>query len=312
MTEPLLHLDIEGRAPDYRGKVREIFDLGERLLLVATDRLSAFDRILPTGIPGKGRILTAISAFWFRALEGILPTHFITDRVEEYPEPFRRHSAQLAGRSMLVRKARRLDIEAVVRGYLAGSGWKEYRASGAVCGVHLPPGLLEAARLPEPIFTPARKHDSGHDENITHREAVDLIGAEPAEDVKRLSLALYRNLARHAEAAGLILADTKFEFGWLGDRIGLIDEVGTPDSSRYWDAALYRPGGAPPSFDKQPVRDWLEASGWNRQSAAPELPAAVVARTIERYQEAARRLMGSGTDFRFQKGAAGEGGWTWS
>lgn len=313
MDEAVVSLESAGLRPTYRGKVREIFDLGDRLLLVATDRLSAFDCILPTGIPGKGRLLTAISVFWFRALEGILPTHFLTDQVSEFPEPFRSHEALLAGRSMLVRKARRIDVECVVRGYLAGSGLKDYRATGAVCGIALPAGLQEGEALPELIFTPARKNDSGHDENITISEAAALAGADTVAECRRLSLALYRNLARHAADAGLILADTKFEFGWLGESIGLIDEVGTPDSSRYWDAARYRPGSSPPSFDKQYVRDWLEASGWNKEPPAPALPDDVVARTLARYEEAAHRLIGGRSEFRFRPDVSGgEGAWRWS
>ena len=307
MTNPLLSIEIEGRQPDYRGKVREIFDLGDRLLLVATDRLSAFDCILPTGIPGKGAVLTGISRFWFQALEGVLPTHFLSTEVADYPAPFHRHAERLAARSMLVKKARRLDIEAVVRGYLAGSGWKDYRRDGAVCGVSLPAGLKEADRLPEPIFTPAAKNDTGHDENIPLARMIEIVGEARAEEVRRTSLALYRNMAAWSESRGVILADTKFEFGLVDDRLTLIDEVGTPDSSRYWDAALYRPGQSPPSFDKQFVRDWLERSGWNKEPPAPALPADVVAKTMERYQEAARRLTGARTPLHFS-----EARWNWT
>jgi phosphoribosylaminoimidazole-succinocarboxamide synthase len=214
---------------------------------------------------------------------------------------------ELAGRSMLVKKARRLDIEAVVRGYLAGSGWKDYRREGAVCGVSLPGGLKEADRLPEPIFTPAAKNDTGHDENIPLARMIEIVGEARAEEVRRTSLALYRNMAAWSESRGVILADTKFEFGLVDDRLTLIDEVGTPDSSRYWDAALYRPGQSPPSFDKQFVRDWLESSGWNKEPPAPALPADVVAKTVERYQEAARRLTGAEMPLHFS-----EARWNWT
>lgn len=306
MNNPLLAIEIPGCRPIIRGKVREVFDLGDRLLMVATDRLSAFDCVLPTGIPGKGRILTQLSAYWFRALEGVLPTHFLSDRVADYPEPFRRHPGVLEGRSMLVRKARRIDIECVVRGYLAGSGWAEYSQTGAICGIPLPPGLLEAEALPEPLFTPSTKSDAGHDENITFAEAVRRAGPEVAE-ARRLSLALYRNLAAHARERGVIIADTKFEFGLIDGRVTLIDEAGSPDSSRFWDRDAWRPGQTPESFDKQFVRDWLAASGWNRRPPAPALPEDVVARTAARYEEAARRLIDTAHPLRFQ-----ERGWSWS
>jgi phosphoribosylaminoimidazole-succinocarboxamide synthase len=290
VSNALRHTVIEGRAPDRSGKVRDLFDLGDTLLLVATDRLSAFDCVLPTPIPGKGRLLTALSVYWFRALEGVMPTHFVTDRVADFPAPFRDHPEILEGRSMLVRKADRIDIECVVRGYLAGSGWNDYRATGAVCGHVLPPGLGEAAKLEVPLFTPATKNDAGHDENIGEAEAERIAGSGYAE-ARRQSLALYRNLAAYMEPRGILLADTKFEFGWIDGRVALIDEVASPDSSRFWDRDRYRPGSSPESFDKQFVRDWLLASGWNRRPPAPELPDDIVAKTVARYEEAVRRLV---------------------
>jgi phosphoribosylaminoimidazole-succinocarboxamide synthase len=302
----LPELEIEGRRPDFRGKVRDVFDLGDRLLLIASDRLSAFDVILPTPIPGKGTILTRLSAFWFRALDGVMPTHFLTDRIDEFPEPFRRHADLLGGRSMLVRKARRIDIECVVRGYLAGSGWKEYEATGSVCGVPLPKGLRPADRLPEPIFTPATKNDSGHDENVSFEAALAAAGPD-LNEARRLSLALYRNLAAYTERRGILLADTKFEFGLIDDVVTLIDEVASPDSSRFWDRQKYRPGTSPESFDKQFVRDWLLSSGWNREPPGPPIPADVVARTAARYEEAARRLIDTEQPYPFR-----EGGWSWT
>lgn len=306
MYNALQNIEIDGHEPAYSGKVREVFDLGDRLLIVATDRLSAFDCILPTGIPGKGKVLSGLSSWWFRALEGVMPTHFITDRVEEYPQPFCRHPDLLAGRSMLVRRARRIDIECVVRGYLAGSGWKEYQAGGAVCGVPLPAGLVEADRLPGPIFTPALKNDAGHDENVPWERARAVAGPG-LDEARRLSLALYRNLARYMEPRGIILADTKFEFGLIGGQVALIDEVASPDSSRFWDATRYAPGRSPDSFDKQFVRDWLLQSGWNMEPPAPALPREIVARTVGRYEEAARRLIDEAHPLRFL-----DWGWQWS
>jgi len=306
MSNALTHIDIPG-CPVYRsGKVRDLWDLGDRLLIVASDRLSAFDCILPTGIPDKGILLTRLSVAWFQALEGVIPTHFLSDRVADFPDPFCRHEELLAGRSMLARKAERLDIEFVVRGYLAGSGWADYRRTGAISGHVLPTGLVESCRLPEVILTPAIKNDIGHDENVSEAEARARLGA-PYDEARRLSLALYRNMARHVESSGILLADTKFEFGLIDGEVTLIDEVGTPDSSRFWDRATYEPGRTPPSFDKQFVRDWLIASGWNRQPPAPSLPDEIVARTRARYEEAVRRIMDPAAppDFR-------GGGWSWS
>ena len=305
MSNVLSHIEIEGRKPVFSGKVREMFDLGDRLLIVATDRLSAFDVVLPTPIPDKGSVLTRLSSYWFKALDGILPHHFVTDRVAEFPAPFDAQRETLAGRAMLVRKARRIDVECVVRGYLAGSGWAEYQESGSVCGIELPAGLRQAERLPEPIFTPASKNDSGHDENISYDEAIRRAGPGMAE-ARRMSLALYRNLAGYAETKGLILADTKFEFGWIDGAVSLIDEVASPDSSRFWDRDRYHPGTSPESFDKQFVRDWLIASGWNRQPPGPEIPEDIVEKTAERYREAARRLIDERHPLCFAKG-----GWSW-
>ncbi|MDR5684345.1 MAG: phosphoribosylaminoimidazolesuccinocarboxamide synthase [Armatimonadota bacterium] len=278
-----------------RGKVRDIYDLGDRLLIAATDRLSAFDVVLPTPIPDRGRVLTQLSAFWFERTRPIVPNHMLTADPGEIARIVGDGAVALGamdGRAMLVRRARRIDFECVVRGYLAGSGWKDYRRSGAVCGVALPPGLVEGARLPEPIFTPATKNDRGHDENVPFAAMVASLGAEVASRLRDLSLALYRFIATWAFARGLICADTKFEFGWVGDEIVLIDEAGTPDSSRYWDRAAYEADGSMASFDKQFVRDYLERIGWNKEPPAPALPAEVVTATRDRYLEAYRRITG--------------------
>jgi phosphoribosylaminoimidazole-succinocarboxamide synthase len=280
---PLLH----------RGKVRETYAVGDdRLLLVATDRLSAFDVVFEQPIPDKGRLLTALSAFWFRRLDGLGPTHFLSTDAADLPEAAR--SPELAGRVTLARRAERIDAECVVRGYLAGSGWAEYRSSGEVGGHRLPAGLREADRLPEPIFTPSTKADVGHDENITRQRLGQMVGAELARELEERSLSLYRAGAERAAEVGLILADTKFEFGWIDGSVTLIDELLTPDSSRFWDAALYAPGASPASFDKQYVRDFVSASGWNREPPAPQLPAEVIAGTRERYVTAYQRLTGEG------------------
>lgn len=277
-----------------RGKVRDLYALEhDGLLLVATDRISAFDHVLATGIPDKGKILTQVSLFWFDLLKDIVPNHLIAANADDYPEPLRPYADQLRGRSMLVKRADMFPVECVARGYLSGSGWKEYQASGAVCGVKLPPGLVEGSRLPEPIYTPATKsQDGAHDENIPFAETEKLIGAEDAAELRRLTLEIYRRAAAHAESRGLILADTKFEFGRTEDRVILADEVLTPDSSRFWDAETWRPGGAQPSFDKQFVRDYLESIRWNKQAPAPALPEDVVERTRAKYVEAFRRLTG--------------------
>jgi len=276
-----------------RGKVRDLYAVDDALLLVATDRISAFDHVLATGIPGKGKILTQISLFWFDLLKNLVPNHLITARVAEFPAPLHRYADQLEGRSMLVRRARMFPVECVARGYLAGSGWKEYKASGRVCGITLPEGLLDGSRLPEPLFTPATKsQDGAHDENISFAETEDLLGTYAAGELRQLTLDIYRKAAEHAEARGLILADTKFEFGETADGIILADEVLTPDSSRFWEAATWKPGGPQPSFDKQFVRDYLESIHWDKQAPAPGLPTDVVQSTLAKYLEAFRRLTG--------------------
>lgn len=283
---------VPGRAPDYRGKVRDIYDLGDRLLLVATDRVSAYDVILNEGIPGKGRVLTQISRFWFETLRSIVPNHFVTTDVERFPKPFSDHPTLLEGRSMLGLKAKRWDVECVVRGYLAGSGWKEYQQSGAVCGVALPPGLRLSSRLPEPIFTPATKASEGHDENITFDRMVAIVGGEMAERLRDVSLAIYKAAAAHAAERGLILADTKFEFGEREGDVLWIDEALSPDSSRYWAIASYEEGSAQDSFDKQVIRDYLDSVRWDRNPPPPPLPEAVVEKAARRYEEAFTMITG--------------------
>jgi phosphoribosylaminoimidazole-succinocarboxamide synthase len=284
---PLLRSDIPG-VPVRRGKVRDVYDLGDRLVIVATDRLSAFDWVLPTPIPGKGRLLTQLTLFWLGRLGE--PNHLLGTEVDAIGPPFAGRG-ELAGRTMLVRKATVVPFECVVRGYLAGSGWAEYQRTGAVCGVPLPPRLRESDGLPEPIFTPATKAEAGHDQNVTFAVVAEAIGDELAAELRDRSIATYRRAAEHAAARGIILADTKFEWGRLPDgSVILIDEVLTPDSSRFWPADQYHPGGRPPSFDKQFVRDWLEASGWDKLSPPPPLPPDVVERTAAKYQEAYDRL----------------------
>ncbi len=278
-----------------RGKVRDLYAVGDALLLVATDRISAFDHVLASGIPGKGKVLTQISLFWFELLRGLVPNHLITAEVSEYPAELRAYTDQLAGRSMLVQRAKMFPVECVARGFLAGSGWKEYQASGTVCGIPLPEGLEDGSRLPQAIFTPATKsQDGAHDENISFEATEAVVGAEDAAELRRLTLAIYERARAHAESRGLILADTKFEFGRTAEGIILADEVLTPDSSRYWDAENWKPGGAQPSFDKQYVRDYLESIRWNKQAPAPGLPDEVVEQTLEKYAEAYRRLTGHG------------------
>lgn len=281
--------------PVRRGKVRDVYDLGDALLIVATDRISAFDCVMPNGIPDKGRILTALSLFWFGKLRQFdIPIHVIASEVPDYPEAVRPYSDQLAGRSMLVRKATVVPIECVARGYLAGSGWKEYQQTQTVCGVKLPPGLRQCDKLPEPIFTPATKEESGHDINISFEEAEDRIGHGMAERLRDLTLRIYGWAADYARHRGVIIADTKFEFGTLPDgTILLIDEVLTPDSSRFWPAGQYEPGHDQPSFDKQFVRNWLESQPWDKRPPAPALPPDVVAGTRQRYVEAYELLTGT-------------------
>jgi len=276
-----------------RGKVRDLYAVGDALLLVATDRISAFDHVLGSGIPDKGRILTQISLFWFEMLKPIVPNHLITADVKEFPAILQPYCDQLAGRSMLVKRAAMFPVECVVRGYLAGSGWKEYKESGTVCGIKLPPGLQDGSRLPAPIFTPATKsRDGEHDENIPYSSVENLVGAQEAAELRRLTLKIYQRAVEHAESRGLILADTKFEFGKIDGGIILADEVLTPDSSRFWEGKAWKPGGAQPSFDKQFVRDYLEEIRWNKQAPAPSLPDEVVERTRQKYLEAFSRLTG--------------------
>lgn len=292
-SEPLLQIDLPGIRKLKSGKVREIFDLGDRLLLVATDRISAFDCIMPNGIPRKGEVLTQISHFWFDRFASSIPNHRYLRAQDPLPASLQPWAKQLAGRSMIVKKAQPLAIECVVRGYLAGSGWKEYRQSQTVCGIPLPGGLRECSELPQPIFTPATKAESGHDENIPFETAAKIVGAEIAEQAKATSLQIYESARSYARERGILIADTKFEFGIYEGQLILIDEVLTPDSSRFWPAADYQPGRAQPSFDKQFVRDYLETLDWDKTPPAPALPPDVVARTQAKYLDAYHRLTGT-------------------
>jgi phosphoribosylaminoimidazole-succinocarboxamide synthase len=293
LAPPILQTTLAGRRPDRQGKVRDIYDFGDRLLIVASDRISAFDYVLGSGIPDKGKVLTQISTFWFEKTRGIVPNHLVSVDPADFPAEARACAELLSGRSMLVTRTEPLPVECVARGYLSGSGWKDYVATGEVCGIALPRGLRESDRLPAPIFTPATKAQSGHDINISEADAARLVGAEVLSRVRDLTLRLYAEGSRHAEQCGIIVADTKFEFGLLpsGDVL-LIDEVLTPDSSRFWPKDGYAPGGAQPSFDKQFVRDYLERIRWNKQPPVPSLPDEVVAKTREKYVEAYRRLAG--------------------
>ncbi|MEN6630822.1 MAG: phosphoribosylaminoimidazolesuccinocarboxamide synthase [Candidatus Polarisedimenticolia bacterium] len=277
-----------------RGKVRDIYDLGDRLLLIATDRISAFDVVLPQPVPDKGKVLHQVSLFWFDHFKDVVPNHIAAGRVDDFPPELRAHREVLAGRTALVRKAKMFPIECVARGYLSGSGWKEYRNSGTVCGVKLPAGLKESDKLPEPIFTPSTKAETGHDENIDFERAAGIVGREAATTLRDLTLSLYAKAADFARGKGIVIADTKFEFGVIDGRVALCDEVLTPDSSRFWPADQYKPGGPQPSFDKQFVRDWLESIHWNKQPPAPSLPAEVIEGTRARYVEALRILSGHG------------------
>ena len=290
--EPLLTLDLPGIPKVKSGKVREVFDLGQYLLFVATDRISAFDCIMPNGIPNKGKALTQMSHYWFDETESIIKNHRVARADVPLPQELKPFETKLAGRSMIVLKAKPLAIECVVRGYLAGSGWKEYKKSQSVCGVALPPGLLESSELPEPIFTPSTKAEEGHDENISFEQAEKIVGADIARKVRDASIKLYSWARDHARKRGIIIADTKFEFGLLDGEVILIDEVLTPDSSRFWPMSEYQSGRGQSSFDKQFVRDYLENLGWNKQPPAPKLPADVVAKTAEKYAEAYRCLTG--------------------
>ncbi|MBV9300920.1 MAG: phosphoribosylaminoimidazolesuccinocarboxamide synthase [Acidobacteriaceae bacterium] len=275
-----------------RGKVRDVYDLGDALLFIATDRISAFDCVLASGIPCKGRVLNQMSLFWFEFLRDTVPSHLLTADPAEYPRKLTKHRRMLTGRSMLVRKARMIEFECVARGYLAGSGWKEYTAQGTVCGIPLPSGLREGDRLPDPIFTPATKADTGHDTNVPFKYVANVLGLELAGQLRDFTLQIYERAAAYALKRGIILADTKFEFGFVGDELVLGDEVLTPDSSRYWPADSHRPGGPQLSFDKQYVRDYLETLNWNKQPPAPALPNNVVHKTSEKYEEAYTRLTG--------------------
>jgi len=292
MDGPLLHVDLPGVQKLKSGKVRDIFHLGDRLLFVATDRISAFDCIMPNGIPRKGEVLTQISYFWFAQTESFQPNHLISHANDPLPANLQPFASKLARRSMLVKKAKPLAIECVVRGYLAGSGWKEYRETQTVCGIKLPAGLKESSELPEPIFTPATKAESGHDENISFAHAARIVGDDVAERARSASLKIYNFARDYARLRGIIIADTKFEFGELDGKLILIDEVLTPDSSRFWPADEYQPGKSQPSFDKQFVRDYLETLDWNKTPPAPALPPEVVAKTQAKYLEAYERLTG--------------------
>jgi len=291
-NEPLLKLELPGIKKLKSGKVREVFDLGDRLLFVASDRISAFDCVLPNGIPRKGEVLTQISYFWFAQTAGIVPNHLASRADEPIPPDLQQYSAQLGRRSMLVKKTEPLAIECVVRGYLSGSGWKDYQKTGCVCGIQLPAGLRDSSRLAQPVFTPATKAETGHDENISFEEACKIVGRDIAEQARDLSLKIYTFAADYALKRGLIIADTKFEFGLLDGKLILIDEVLTPDSSRFWPADKYEEGRGQPSFDKQIVRDYLETLSWNKQPPAPALPPEVIAQTTAKYLEAYERLTG--------------------
>jgi phosphoribosylaminoimidazole-succinocarboxamide synthase len=288
----MLQSDLAAMPLYARGKVRDIYEAGDDLLFVASDRISAFDHVLASGIPDKGKVLTQLSLFWFDYLRDVVPNHAITANVDEYPEPVRFFADELRGRSMLVRRAKMFPVECVARGYLSGSGWKEYRETQAICGIALPAGLRESDRLPEPIFTPATKAESGHDINISFSEVERIVGSETAAKLRDLTLTIYNKAAAHAESRGIIVADTKFEFGLVNGNIVLADEALTPDSSRFWPAETYEPGGPQLSYDKQFVRDYLESIHWDKQPPAPALPADVIAKTREKYVQAYRQLSG--------------------
>ena len=292
MPEPLLETNLEGLKLFNRGKVRDIYDLGEHILIVTTDRISAYDSILGSGIPWKGKVLTKLTEFWLAYLADLTENHLVTTDVDEMGAEAAPHKELLRGRSMLVKRAEVIPVECVVRGYLAGSGWREYREQGAVCGIKLPPGLQEADKLPEPIFTPATKAESGHDVNISMDEAVEMAGEQTAEELRSRSLAIYAKASEYAAGRGVLISDTKFEWGRCDGVLTLIDEVLTPDSSRFWPAGTYSPGASQLSYDKQYVRDWLDQSGWNHEPPAPALPQEVVEKTAERYLTACRQLAG--------------------
>lgn len=288
----LLSTDFKDLKLFRRGKVRDVYDLGDKLLIVSTDRISCFDVVLPSGIPYKGKVLTSISCFWFDFIKSIVPHHFITADINKYPKELEKYKSELAGRSMLVKKTKSLPVECIVRGYLSGSGWKEYREKQSICGIRLPVGLTESDKLPEVIFTPSTKEDKGHDLNVNQKHVEGLIGKEIAEEIKRLSIAIYKKASEYAGDKGIIIADTKFEFGLSGEEIIIIDEVLTPDSSRFWPKDQYQPGRSQMSFDKQFVRDYLESIDWNKLPPAPILPADIIEKTSQKYLEAYQRLTG--------------------
>lgn len=290
-----------------RGKVRDVYDLKDRLLVISTDRISCFDVVLPTCIPGKGEILTQLSLFWFEFTKDIIPNHFISANVEDYPLELRKHADILKSRSMLVKKAEPFPVECVVRGYLSGSGWKEYQETQSVCGIRLPGGLRESAKLPAPIFTPATKEEVGHDINVSQEFVEKKLGIEVTGKLRQASIAIYERASRYAETKGIIIADTKFEFGLYNNEIILIDEVLTPDSSRFWPRDMYRPGGPQPSFDKQFVRDYLETLDWDKTPPAPELPEEITERTTEKYIQALMMMTGKGVSRRLMAGAEKKG-----
>lgn len=295
MSDILLNIDLPEVKLFKKGKVRNIFDLGNALLLVASDRISAFDVVMPNGIPDKGKILTQISLFWFEFTKDIVPNHVITSDIKDYPTELQKYSILLEKRSMIGKKAKVIPVECVVRGYLSGSGWREYQNTQSVCGIKLPPGLKESEKLPEPIFTPTTKAEIGHDLGITEKEVINLVGKSTADFIKEKSLAIYNKAAKYALARGIIIADTKFEFGFSGEEVILVDEILTPDSSRFWPADQYQVGQSQPSFDKQFVRDYLESIKWNKEPPAPQLPPEVVEKTREKYLEAYRRITGKET-----------------
>ncbi len=292
MTTALCETSLPNRAPNARGKVRDIYDLGDTLIIVATDRLSAFDWVNPVGIPDKGKILTSLSLFWFDMMKDLIRNHLISADVTDFPEDFVANREQFDGRSMLVHKCKMFPVEFVIRGYLAGSGWKEYRETGSVCGIKLPSGLLESSKLEKPIFTPATKAETGHDINITREQAAEMIGAKWLEQAASAAEQIYLRARSYAESKGIIVCDTKFEFGVLDNELVLADEALTPDSSRFWPLDQYAPGKGQPSYDKQFVRDWLETTGWDKNSPPPPMPDEVVTKTREKYVEAYHLLTG--------------------
>jgi phosphoribosylaminoimidazole-succinocarboxamide synthase len=291
-TKILLYTDFKDLKLFRRGKVRDVYELGDKLLIVSTDRISCFDVVLPDGIPGKGKVLTSISCFWFEFTKDIIPHHLITADVEQYPKELQKYKTELSGRSMLVKKTKPLPVECIVRGYLSGSGWKEYQASQSICGIKLAGGLEESSKLPETIFTPSTKEDKGHDINVSQKHVEGLLGQVTADKLKQATIAVYQKASAYALTKGIIIADTKFEFGMDGDKLIIIDEVLTPDSSRFWPVDQYKPGQPQPSFDKQFVRDYLESIGWDKTPPAPELPGEIINKTSEKYLEAFLRLTG--------------------